>query len=138
MTGTSFYPKMTRMETTRTTSNNRLIAVLAGLSWLGMVIHNSVELPDMPFYRPEYIFPSLISLFLFLGWWKQPHQRRLWARLLVGWSALHLIGGAILSVIPLPIWPFYPEQSASHYISHVIYGVAQLPLLWVLGKGIRK
>ena len=92
----------------------------------------------MPFYRPEYIFPSLVSLLLFLGWLMQSNRRRLWARLLFAWTSIHLLIGAILSVIPLPIWPFYPEQSIGHYVSHVIYGVAQLPLLWVLGKGIRK
>ena len=88
----------------------------------------------MPFYRPEYIFPSLISLLLFLGWWKQPQRRRLWGRLLLAWTGIHLLVGAILSVLPLPIWPFYPEQSLRHYFSHVIYGIAQLPLMWVLWK----
>jgi len=44
---------------------------------------------------------------------------------------LQLIGGAILSVLPLPILPFVPEQSPDHYISHAVYGLAQLPLIVV-------
>jgi hypothetical protein len=40
----------------------------------------------------------------------------------------------VLSVLPLPLWPFYPEQTTGHYISHLIYGAAQLPLIWVLWR----
>lgn len=54
-----------------------------------MAVHNTVELPDLPFYRPEYLFPSLLSLFLFLGWWKQAGRRRRW-----GVADVRLGGGA--------------------------------------------
>jgi hypothetical protein len=53
----------------------------------------------------------------------------------IGW--LHLIGGAILSVLPLGFLPFAPEQSPSHYLSHLIYGVTQLPLIWLAWNATR-
>ncbi|RME80408.1 MAG: hypothetical protein D6775_16240, partial [Caldilineae bacterium] len=83
---------------------------------------------------PTSVLPGLVSLALLVGCSMQPRRRRLWTWLLCGWAGVHLVGGAILSVLPLPIWPFYPEQSAGHCLSHVIYGLAQLPLMWVLLK----
>jgi hypothetical protein len=49
--------------------------------------------------------------------------------------ALNLLVGAILTVLPLPILPFIPEQTAGHYLAHFIYLVTQVPavvLLWRL------
>jgi hypothetical protein len=110
------------------------IASLTLVSWLGMAVHNAVELPDMPFYRPEYLFPSLVSQLLIVGWWRQPSKRKMWAWSLFGWAGIHLIAGAVLSIIPLPIWPFVPGQTPGHYLSHAIYGAAQLPLMIILWK----
>lgn len=115
-----------------------LVGALTLLSWLGAYIHTTIEL-QLPVWRPENSLPALVGLVLFLGWWRQPHRRRLWTWLLLAWTAgAHLLLGAVLSVVPLPLWPFYPEQSAGHYVSHVIYGVAQLPLIWVLWQEIRR
>ena len=113
------------------------VAALVFLSWLGAYIHTTIEL-ELPVWRWENSFPGLMGLVLFLGWWRQPNWRRLWTWLLLGWTfGAHLLMGAILSVLPIPLWPFYPEQSIGHYASHVLYGVAQLPLIWVLGKEIK-
>lgn len=115
-----------------------LLAALTFLSWLGAYIHTTIEL-QLPIWRPENSVPALIGLVLFLAWWRQPPRRRLWAGLLLAWTVGgHLLLGAILSVLPLPLWPFYPEQSAVHYFSHVIYGVAQLPLIWLLWQEIKR
>jgi hypothetical protein len=48
------------------------------------------------------------------------------------WGLLHLVGGAIVTVIPFIFLPFVPEQDFTHYIAHFLYGLAQLPLLWVM------
>ncbi len=102
------------------------------LSWLGAYIHNALEL-QVPVWRWEHSFPGLVGLVLFLGWWLQPRRRRLWAVVLLGWTVVaHLFIGAILSVLPITLWPFFPEQSLGHYASHIFYGVAQLPLMWLL------
>lgn len=40
--------------------------------------------------------------------------------------------GAILSVLPIPILPFSPEQSWDHYASHILFALAQLPAVYLL------
>ncbi len=52
----------------------------------------------------------------------------------MGWGVLNLVIGGIVSVLPLPILPFVPEQSVTHYGAHVVYtrradppGRARLP-----------
>jgi len=115
-----------------------LIAALTFLSWLGAYTHTTMEL-QLPVWRPENSFPALVGLVLFLGWWRQPARRRVWSWLLLAWTAgAHLFVGALLSVLPLPILPFVPEQSAGHYLSHVIYGIAQFPLIWALWKEMKQ
>jgi hypothetical protein len=115
-------------------SNSFLAAALVFLSWLGAYIHTTLELA-LPVWRPENSFPAVLGLALFLSWQRQPQRRRFWAWLLLAWTiGGHLLLGALLSALPLPLWPFYPEQTLSHYTSHVIYGMAQLPLIWMLWK----
>jgi hypothetical protein len=109
-----------------------LVATLAFLSWLGAYVHTTLELA-LPVWRPENSVPALVGLVLFLGWWRQADRRGLWRWLLLAWTVGgHLMLGAVLSVLPLPLWPFLPEQSLTHYLSHALYAAAQLPLIWVL------
>jgi hypothetical protein len=49
--------------------------------------------------------------------------------LLLAWALLNLLGGAVLSVLPLPFLPFVPEQSLRHYSFHLLYGLTQVPLI---------
>ena len=83
----------------------------------------------MALTRPEYTFPSLVWLLLFLAWLLLPNHD-FTIRLLLGWSAISL-AGAIVTVLPLPFLPFRPEQSVSHYGVHALYAAAQLPVLWL-------
>ena len=111
------------------------MAVATALAWLGFYIHNIADLPGQSLFSPETGLPTLVTLVLFLVWWRVPSGRgTMW--LLLGWGLLNLIGGG-LSVIPLPFLPFYPEQSLPHYFFHVVYGVAQLPLIVVAGAWLR-
>ena len=54
---------------------------------------------------------------------------RLGGALLLAWALLNLLGGAVLSVLPLPFLPFVPEQSLRHYSFHLLYGLTQVPLI---------
>ena len=54
---------------------------------------------------------------------------RFGAALLLTWALLNLLGGAVLSVLPLPFLPFVPEQSLRHYSFHLLYGLTQVPLI---------
>ena len=114
-----------------------LLAVLVFLSWLGAYVHTTLELA-LPLWRPENSVPALVGLLLVLGWLMQPRQRQTWTRLFLAWTVGgHLLFGAVLSALPLPLWPFYPEQSPGHYLSHTIYAVAQVPLIWVLVRQVK-
>ena len=72
-----------------------------------------------------------IQVALLVWWWRVPASRRSAARWLMWTAAFQLVGGAILSVLPLPILPFVPAQTVDHYVSHLLFGIAQLPLLFV-------
>ena len=97
------------------------------VAWLGMAVHHAADLPDMPPLAPEYVAPAVVSVALWLLWWRRssPTARGL----ILGYALLQLVGGAILSVLPLPIWPFVPAQTFCHYAFHGVYGLAQLPLV---------
>lgn len=117
--------------------NGAWLAALTVVSWLGAYIHTTMELA-LPVWRAENSIPAVVGLALFFAWWRQPQRRQLWSWLLLAWTAGgHLLLGAVLSVLPLPLWPFVPEQSLSHYFSHLIYAAAQLPLIVVLLLQIR-
>jgi hypothetical protein len=45
---------------------------------------------------------------------------------------VQFLGGGILSVIPFRFWPFYPAQTLFHYSMHVVYALAQIPLIVAL------
>ena len=111
-----------------------LLAGLMVLSWLGMLVHNQVELPQLALLSPEYLLPTMLSAGLLLGWHLQARHRPLWSKLILFWTGLHLLFGGILSVLPLPVLPFYPEQSLGHYLAHFFYAACQVPLIWYLGK----
>lgn len=108
------------------------VGLLALVSWSGMIIHNRIELPELALFRPEYLIPTAISIVLLSGWYAQETFRRLYGWLLFLWTATHFVIGAVLSVAPLSIWPFIPEQSIPHYAAHALYGFAQIPLIWRL------
>ena len=68
------------------------------------------------------------ALIIFLAWWRFPRSvlpiSGMWVL-----GILHGLGGGVLSVLPLPIWPFAPSQTVSHYVVHGVYVIAQIPLL---------
>jgi multidrug efflux pump subunit AcrB len=112
-------------------SINRTVAWVAAstlLSWLGAYFHNRSELPHLTLLSPENSLTALAALILFVTWWILP-RRKVPALLLLVLAVVHLIGGAIISVIPFSFLPFEPEQSLPHYVAHILYGLAQLPLI---------
>jgi hypothetical protein len=113
----------------------RLIVAAVALAWLGLYLHNAAEFPQLPPTSPETSIPTLVWWGLFLLWWALPGRR--WpTRLLFGWGALCL-AGAVVTVLPLPILPFRPEQSLRHYGVHVIDAVMQFPLLRLTWRMLR-
>jgi hypothetical protein len=110
------------------------------VSAVGLAIHNAREFgPAALGDLSTGFIPILgISIILFLLWWLVRGGQKVGAIGLLVIGLLHLIGGAILSVLPLGFLPFVPEQSAAHYLSRVIYGVTQLPLIGLAWQASRR
>jgi hypothetical protein len=104
------------------------IATLGAISWLGLYLHNTLSLPALTPLSPENSLAAFVALALIVAWWLLRGQRAV-AALIFGWAMTHLVVGAIFTVIPFPLLPFYPEQTAAHYLAHLSYGLARLPLI---------
>ncbi len=137
--GTTSAQRFTSSPTSQPGDRPRSSYRMAGavvLAWLGMYIHNVADLPHLTLLSPENAIPALVWVSLYVVWWSTP--RRSWpAALLLTWGLVNLLGG-FATVLPLPVWPFKPEQSLHHYLFHVLYALAQLPLLAVLHKDLRQ
>ncbi len=113
------------------------VAAYTRLAWLGLYIHNRIELPHLTLWSPENSLPTLVFGVLFVAWWLLPYARTT-VLLYMLWALLHLVGGGIISVLPLPFLPFAPEQTVQHYATHVVYGVTQVPLIGMMYSYIRQ
>ena len=58
--------------------------------------------------------------------------------LLGSMALVHLVIGSVVTVLPLGVLPFTPAQTSEHYISHLLYGLLQLPLLWASLRQLRQ
>lgn len=108
-----------------------LMVAALGMSTAGAVYHNSREFPEVSLGAPEMVSAILPAAILAVWWLLRP-GRALWWAILIWVVALNLVVGAILSVLPIPILPFSPEQSWDHYASHILYALAQLPAVYLL------
>ncbi len=122
------------MTTTIAKIGVKRVAMTTTVAWIGFYIHNIVDLPNQSLFSAETGLPTLVTLVLFLVWWRFRSRQTMW--LLFGWSLLNLIGGS-LSVMPLPFLPFYPEQSWRHYFFHGVYAATQIPLIAVAWAWLR-
>lgn len=114
---------MTRRDTTRVA----LVVAATALAWTGFLVHNLADLPGQSILSPESLFPTLVWM-LALALWIVPATRTAGACMLLTWAVINLVGGAI-SVLPLPVLPFEPEQTLAHYAFHGLYAATQLPLI---------
>ena len=106
------------------------MAAALTLSAASMLAHNLYELPLSPI-DPENSGPILFAAILGVAYALRPDSKAVAAATL-GWGVLNLVIGGIVTVLPLPILPFVPEQSVTHYGAHVVYTLGQAPLV-VLG-----
>lgn len=112
----------------------RIVVAALMVSGVGHVIHNLAEFPVAILLGWETLFPIAITVLLAISWYRLP-GRAVYATM-TAWAGIVLVFGGG-SVIPFGFLPFVPEQSGSHYAAHLIYAVAQLPLLWVGYRGFR-
>ncbi len=108
------------------------VAMAAALtvSAVSMLAHNLYELPLSPIDL-ENSGPIAFAVILGVSYALRPDSRAV-AAVALGWGVLNLVIGGIVSVLPLSILPFVPEQSVTHYAAHVVYAIGQVPLV-VLG-----
>ena len=112
----------------------RHVVIAIGASIGGLLVHNLEEFGRSILFGPETWVPAAITVLLGVALLKRPSPGVSVAA--IGWAVVVIVvGGA--SVLPLPIWPFTPEQMLSHYTGHVVYTLAQLPLLWVGWRGFQ-
>jgi hypothetical protein len=105
------------------------------LSAGSMLAHNLYELPLSPL-DPQNSVPILVAAILGVIYALRPGSSVVAAALL-GWGILNLVIGGIITVLPLPILPFVPEQSAAHYGAHVVYILGQVPLVVLAYRALR-
>jgi uncharacterized membrane protein len=107
-----------------------MIPALA-VSAFGAWAHNMLE--GIPTFSLETAAALLPAFALAIWWWKGGRQI-LWWLTMIWVLGLNLIVGAVLSVLPLQLWPFVPEQSVEHYLSHLFYAVTQVPAIAILWR----
>jgi hypothetical protein len=115
------------------------------LQWLGLglllaltgtLLHDLVEFGGP---SPENSLPvTIVFITVFLIWRQWPSMRRVSEAVLLTFALVMLIGGALASVLPLPIWPFTPEQTLSHYAVHIVWALGLLALIWIVFKRVKQ
>src|SRR5512133_1526346 len=111
------------------------MAMALALSALSMLAHNLYELPLSPI-DPENSGPIAFAALLAGAYAVWPGSRVVAAGAF-GWGVLNLVIGGIVSVLPLSILPFVPEQSITHYGAHVVYAVGQIALVALGYRAVR-
>ena len=102
----------------------------------GMLAHDVFEFGPAFLVDPQTLIPLGIFAILAILAARETAGRAAWTALFA-WAVLNLVGGGILSVLPLGLLPFQPEQSLAHYGAHVVYTLAEVPLVVVAWSGIR-
>ena len=112
------------------------VGLALALSWGTMLAHNLYELP-LAVGDLENSGPLMVALVLWVAYWRRGGTRAVqWA--ILGWALLNLVVGGVVTVLPLAILPFAPEQSLNHYLAHVVYAVGQIPLTLLAITALRR
>jgi hypothetical protein len=103
------------------------VVVATAVSWLGLWAHELHRVPRLLGFTPDGdLFMLPIAAGLAFWWSRSRGVSAAWA--LAIYAAVNL-AGAVVTVLPLGLLPFVPEQSVAHYAAHLIYAACQLPLL---------
>ncbi len=107
-------------------------AIAAG----GMLAHNVLELGPAFLVDPQTLIPLAIFAILAILAARETAGRGTWLALLA-WGALNLVAGGILSVLPIGLFPFQPDQTMEHYGVHAVYALTAVPLVVVAWSGLQ-
>lgn len=114
--------------------NRRHVVLAVGGSIGGLLVHNLAEFPPAILLAPETVVPVGLTVFVGVILLRRPGRGVFLTA--AAWAVIVIVFGGG-SVLPLDILPFVPEQTVGHYAAHVVYALAQLPLLWVSWRGLR-
>lgn len=112
------------------------VTVAVVLSIVGTVIHNVAEFGWSTVTSPDTYISNGILAILLAAWLT---FRRRWLLVVLCVLGAVVLVGMVLTVLPLPVLPFYPDQAAQHYLVHGVAALLQLSLpvisLLKLGSG---
>ena len=112
------------------------IYMTSALAAGGMLAHNVLELGPAFLVDPQTLIPLGIFAILAILAGRETAGRGAWTALFA-WGLLNLVGGGVVSVLPIALLPYQPDQSLGHYGVHVLYALAEVPLVLVAWSGIR-
>jgi hypothetical protein len=103
------------------------------LSWLGLFLHECYRNPASFGFTDDGTIPVLGVAIVLVGvWWWFP-RARLIAPALLAFGALQFVG-AILSLWSFDSSPFEADLRPLHIVTHILYGLLQLPLIMVAAR----
>jgi hypothetical protein len=92
-----------------------IAAVIA--SAFGLAFHTVREFGWAALWNPASgMIPVVVVQIALLVAWRRADRQRSLTKALLATGLIQLFGGAIISVLPLPILPYVPDQSVQHYI----------------------
>jgi hypothetical protein len=103
------------------------LALAGVLAWCGIWFHDFREFPGTGGVTPDSVAEGLVYAGLILLVARTQHTWLPHAVLLA--ISLLLTVGTAVSVLPLPVWPWVPDQSFAHYANHAVAATAQVPLI---------
>ena len=109
-------------------ANFTILQIAAGVALAGFWFHELIRVPALLGLTPDgFLIDLVVTVGLLAAIRTRLHLRaRRWV--LVAWTVTTLLA-AVLTVLPLSWLPFRPEQTATHYVAHLVFGLCQLPLL---------
>jgi hypothetical protein len=117
--------------TSELAGRQRLGVILAlALAWLGLWAHEAHRIPALFGLTPDGSLPLLVIAVALLAWWLRAARKRAASVALLVYALINCVGG-LLSVLPLSILPFAPEQTLDHYLIHAVYALSEAPLIIV-------
>jgi hypothetical protein len=114
--------------------STRPLRVAILLSGSGHLLHNLLEFWPTAETVTQTVFPLAVTALLY---WAAARPTRGYLITLGTWG-LVVLAGAIVTVLPLTLLPFEPDQAVSHYLVHTVYALLQVPVLATVGRALRR
>lgn len=102
---------------------------------IGTALHDTVEF-GAPSIQNTLPF-AVLAGGLLIVWHQWAGLARAARTTLLGLVLLFLIGGGVLSVLPLAFWPWQPGQSVGHYLEHALWTASLGVFAYQVIKAIR-